>query len=72
MVLSSFYTVSYESTGSRGGGGGGGGGVMLIVARGKPYPLALSDSPEDYIGLKGALPFSLAGYTEQANIKMTT
>jgi len=43
--------------------------VLVVVG---PYPLALSDSPEDYIGLKGALPFSLAGYTEQANIKMTT
>ena len=34
--------------------------VMLIVARENPYPLALSDSLEDYIGLKGALSFSLA------------
>lgn len=50
MLLSSFYTVSYESTGSRGGGG-----VMLIVARENPYPLALSDSPEVYTGLKGEL-----------------
>ena len=49
MLLSSFYTVSYESIGSRGGG------VMLIVARENPYPLALSDSPEVYTGLKGEL-----------------
>lgn len=33
----------------------GGGGVMLIVARENPYPLALSDSPEVYTGLKGEL-----------------
>lgn len=32
-----------------------GGGVMLIVARENPYPLALSDSPEVYTGLKGEL-----------------
>ena len=43
LVLCSFYTASYGNTGSRGGGG------MLIVAIGNPYPLALSDSPEDYI-----------------------
>ena len=44
------------------------GGVMLIVARENPYPLALSDSPEVYTGLKG----ELARQPELANIKLTT
>ena len=45
---------------------------MKVLVVGGPYPLALRDSPEDYIGLKGALSFSLARQPELANITLTT